>query len=89
MTKNLASKAVAAILLGLGLAIALCGLYGWLGPGTMTDKYMVVLWLLVPVWLTVVSCSFFFKTAKQAWLVLIGANIVTFTLLAVIRTALS
>ena len=89
MTKNLTSKAVAATVLGLGLAIALCGLYGWLGPGTLTDKYMVVLWLLIPVWLTIVSGSFFFKTAKQAWLVLISANIVTFTLLVATRTALS
>lgn len=67
MGYELGSKVLAGVVLGFTLAVAVSGLYGWLGPNSLMDKYMVVLWFIVPVWTAVIALSCVFRRAWQVW----------------------
>lgn len=86
MKRNLATKSLLSFLLGFPLALAVCGLYGWLGVGSMVDKYMVVLWLLVPVWTLIFCLSVRLSSPLVLSGVLLGANLIGFALLYLVRT---
>jgi hypothetical protein len=75
------SKTLAGAILGFSLAVALAGLFAWLGPGGLAtpNKFQLVMWLISPIWLTTMSLSFLFTTGARAWLWLGGANLVAFT----------
>lgn len=85
MGYELGSKVLAGVVLGFTLAVAVSGLYGWLGPNSLMDKYMVVLWFIVPVWTAVVALSCVFRRAWLVWGVLLLANGVAFALLWAVR----
>ena len=85
MGYELGSKVLAGMVLGFTLAVAVSGLYGWLGPNSLMDKYMVVLWFIVPVWTAVIALSCVFRRAWQVWGVLLLANGVAFALLWAVR----
>lgn len=85
MAHELPAKTLAGIVLGMPLAFALCGLYGYLGPGTLQDNYLVVLWLLLPVWTAVMSMTFVCRSGLRAWGWLILGNAAGFGLLALVR----
>lgn len=88
INRDLGSKAIAGTFAGFTLSVALCGLYGWLGPGSLVDKYMVVLWLLLPVWMAILTGCFFFTRGKHSWFVLIIANLIAYALLGSVRQIL-
>lgn len=71
------SKTLAGTLLGFTLAVALSGLFAWIGPGgpAAMNKYQFNMWLVPPLWLAVVSFCFLFRSGLRAWLWLGGANL--------------
>jgi hypothetical protein len=74
------SKSAAGVVLGFGLAMALCGLFAWLSPGgpAATNKYQLTMWLAAPLWAGVLGFVFLFRSGLQAWLWLGGANVLAF-----------
>ncbi len=81
-------KTCAGVLLGFGLALALSGLFAWLGPDGIdagSGKRQFNMWLMAPVWATVLSFVYLFRTSLRAWLWLGAANVVAFGLLAWVR----
>ncbi len=81
------SKAVAGAVGGFGVAIAASGLFALLTPGALDEpgKLQVVMWIVPPVWIGVMSGVFAFPDGRRAWLWLVAANVVTFSLLALVR----
>lgn len=47
----------------------------------------LAMWMVMPIWLTIASSSYFFATGKRAWLFLGGANLLVASLLAAVRLA--
>ncbi|CAO3379114.1 hypothetical protein [Azospirillum argentinense] len=84
------SKSLAGVVLGFALAVALSGLFAWIGPGgpTAVNKLQLVMWLVVPIWLGIASACFLFRDGRQAWLWLGGANILAHTALLAARSPL-
>lgn len=83
-------KASAGLILGFGLAIAVSGLFAWLGPGGIDaggGKLQFNMWLVAPVWAGVVSFVFLFRNSVRAWLWLGLANAIAFGLLCAVRLA--
>lgn len=74
------SKTSAGAVLGFSLAIALAGLFAWLGPGGMAapNRFQLVMWLIAPVWLTTLSLCFLFSSGVRAWLWLGAANLLAY-----------
>jgi hypothetical protein len=83
------SKSLAGTVLGFGLAIALSGLFAWVGPGGLAplNKYQFNMWIVPPLWLGVLSTVFLFGSAMRAWLWLSAANVLAFGALALVRLA--
>lgn len=77
-------KILAGTVGGFGLAIALAGIFAWIGPAG-PNMYQFVMWLVVPLWLAVLSASFLFRSGPQAWLWLGGANLLAYAGLYVCR----
>lgn len=81
----------AGVLLGVGLALALSGLFAWLGPGGIDaggGKIQFNMWLMAPVWAGVLSFVFLFRDSRRAWLWLGAANAAAFGLLGILRAAM-
>ncbi len=81
-------KSCAGLLLGLGLALAASGLFAWLTPGGVPGgdgKIQVVMWLIAPLWATVLCFVHLFRDTRRAWIWLGAANLVAFGLLAGVR----
>ena len=80
-------KSIAGTLLGLTLAYGIVTIYVWYGPGTFstTAKTQFNMWIISPLWLLILSFSFMFKTAKQAFIYLSAANIITYGSFALLR----
>ena len=62
------TKSLAGLVLGFTLALGLVGLFAWFGPGGIDadTKVQVNMWLIAPIWLSVLSLSFLFKTGLRA-----------------------
>lgn len=71
------AKGLAGLLLGLAIAIGVSGLLAWAGPGGVAapDKYRVLMWAVLPVWMLVLTFCFLFESGWRAWLWLGGAAI--------------
>jgi len=84
-------KGSAGVLCGLGLAVAVSGLFAWLGPGGLyaPNKFQLNMWLMSPIWLGVISFCFLFRSGLRAWLWLGGANALAFVGLYACRHFLS
>lgn len=77
-------KASAGFVCGFTLAIALTGLFAWFGPGGLmhsSGKTQLNMWLVSPIWVTVLSVCFLFRSGARAWGWLLLANAVCFGLL--------
>lgn len=64
-------KASAGVILGFAIALAWTGVVAWLGPeGLMhsSGKTQLNMWLMAPIWATIVSFCFLFKSTLRAWL---------------------
>ena len=80
-------KSFAGAVLGATLAFALAGIFAWLGPGGIAapDKSQFVMWLIAPIWMTVLSSVWLFRTGTLALLWLGGANLLAWALLLLVR----
>lgn len=81
------SKTLAGGVLGATLALALAGLFAWLGPGGIDarEKPQFVMWSIAPLWMIVFSTVYLFRTGLRALLWLGGANLAAYGLLLYVR----
>ena len=61
------SFSLAAALPGFVLAMALAGVFQYLGDPLATDKSQVTMWIVPPLWLAAAAATFGFRTASAAW----------------------
>lgn len=81
------SKTFAGAFLGGTLALALAGLFAWIGPGGIAapEKAQFVMWMMAPAWMVVFSTAYLFRTGLRAMLWLGGANVAAYGLLFYVR----
>lgn len=81
------SKTFAGAFLGGTLALALAGLFAWIGPGGIDapEKAQFVMWMMAPMWMAVFSTVYLFRTGLRAILCLGGANLAAYGLLFYVR----
>lgn len=67
-------------IMGFCLAVGIAGIFAVFSAGEMTDtvKSQFVMWLITPVWLTVVSIGFFHRSASRLLIKLAVANVLVF-----------
>lgn len=80
-------KSLAGVVLGYAIALAISGLFAWLGYGGIDapQKVQFNMWIISPIWLTILSFSFMFPTGVSAIKWLGSANLVAYTLLFIVR----
>ncbi|MCE9782535.1 MULTISPECIES: hypothetical protein [Shewanella] len=76
-------KTLAGALMGFALAVALSGIFAWVGPGGIDakDKVQFNMWLIAPLWLSFFSFSYLFYSARRAIFWLMAANVLAWLLL--------
>lgn len=81
------SKTLAGCILGFLLALSLSGIFAWLGPGGLEapNKSQFNMWIVPPIWLTVFSLVYFFRSGLRAWLWLGGATLLAIAILFLTR----
>lgn len=80
------SKTLAGTLLGFALALGVSGLFAAFSGGLPpAARAQLAMWLVTPIWLTVLSLVFLFASGRRAWLWLGGANALVFGALALLR----
>lgn len=85
-SSNWFGKASAGLVLGFGLALALSALFAILMPGIGGGKLQVTMWIVSPMWVTILSFCFLFRNGRAAWGWLGLANGIAFGLLAVLQS---
>lgn len=81
-------KASAGVVLGYTLAVALSGAIAWLTPGGLQGegKIQFNMWMIAPIWATVLGFVFLFRDSRRAWLWLALANMAAFALLWTVKS---
>ena len=82
------AKTSAGVILGFGLALALAGVYGYLGPGGLdaaTGRYALMRFLVALIWTVVFGFCFLFRSGLAAWAWLGAANLIAFAALFACR----
>jgi len=81
-------KTLVGAILGLLLAYAIIGLFAWYGPGGIDapTKVQFNMWLITPLWLTIFSLVYLFKTSGDALRYLGGANLLCYAILILMRS---
>lgn len=75
------ARYLAAAVLGLPLSVGLIGLAALAWPGDQAVTALPWMMLAFPLWITVMTLAFVFKSAWRAWLWLGGATLASFALL--------
>ncbi len=80
-------KSLVGLFLGLTLSYLLVGLFAWYGPGGIDAEFKVQfnMWMVSPLWLSIVAFTFMFKTAGQAFRTLFFLNSVAFGVFVFLR----
>ncbi|MCE9679324.1 hypothetical protein LZP69_09070 [Shewanella sp. AS1] len=83
-------KSITATLLGLTLTYALVGIFAWYGPGGIDApvKVQFNMWMIAPIWLTIITFSFMFKTGRSAFTYLGTANLIAYSIFVLLRWSL-
>ncbi len=80
------AKTLAGALLGLLLALGCSALFVALAVGIQPSaRAQLAMWLVIPVWMGVLSGSYFFTSGLRAWGWLVVSNLAVLGLLAVLR----
>ncbi|MBQ4809712.1 hypothetical protein A7985_04270 [Pseudoalteromonas luteoviolacea] len=88
------SKTFAGIIAGFLLSIGIVGIFAWLGPDGLTQpiseetrlwKTQFNMWVITPIWLTILSFVYLFRTGVQAWCWLGGLATLTIVIVACLR----
>lgn len=75
------SKIISATFLGYLFAIGCAGVFLKIYPDIPSHiRAQLAMWLVIPIWLSILSGCFFFKNGRHAWISLISANLVIFGL---------
>jgi hypothetical protein len=79
------SKILSATFLGYLFAIGCAGVFFKLCPDIPSHiRTQLAMWLVIPIWLSILSGCFFFKKGSHAWIVLISANLLIFGLFSIL-----
>ena len=80
-------KTSAGLILGLTLSYALIGTFAWYGPGGIDAavKVQFNMWMISPIWLTILTFSYLFKTGLKAIIYLGSANIIAYAIFFFLR----
>lgn len=63
------SKSLAGLLLGAVVAFACSGLFVQLNTGMpLVIRGQLAMWMVIPIWLGILSSVYFFSSGKKAWL---------------------
>lgn len=83
-------KTLAGALLGYTLALAVAGLFAWIGPGGIgaPQKTQFVMWLIAPLWMAIFSLVYLARSGARALRWLGGANLFAYALLCAARALL-
>ncbi|MCL7714799.1 hypothetical protein [Stenotrophomonas mori] len=83
-------KTLAGTLLGYPLSVALSGVIALLTPGGFAGegKLQFNMWMIVPLWATVLGFVFLFRDAQRAWAWLGAATLAASGLLWALKTGL-
>ena len=81
------AKWLAAILLGLPLAVALVGICTLAWPGPLQVHALPWLLMFFPVWIGCMSLPFVFASGLRAWLWMGGATLLAFAVLQALKAA--
>lgn len=81
------SKTFAGIILGLTLTYAIVSIFAWYGPGGIEapSKVQFNMWLITPIWLSIFSLTYLFKTGIKAIVYLSSANILFYSIFLTLR----
>ena len=81
-------KTSAGVLLGYTLAVALSGVIAGLTPGGFEggNKVQFNMWMIAPLWATVLGFVYLFRDSWRAWWWLALANVAAFGLLWAVRS---
>ncbi len=80
------AKTLAGAVLGLLLALGCSGLFVALAVGVSPSaRAQLAMWLVIPVWMGVLSGCYFFTSGLRAWGWLVASNLVVLGLLAALR----
>ena len=76
-------KTMAGALLGYALALALSGVIALLTPNGFvgSGKVQFTMWMVAPLWATVLGFVYLFRSSVRAWLWLGAANVLAWTVL--------
>lgn len=82
-------NSLAAAIAAFALAIALSGLFAWLGPGGLVpvNKYQLNMWIVPPIWLVFASLALNFSRGWHAWAWLGAANLLAWGILFAVQAA--
>ncbi|MGQ4582791.1 hypothetical protein [Lysobacter sp. F60174L2] len=61
------SFSLAAALPGFVLAMALAGVFQYLGDPIAQDKSQVTMWIVPPLWMAAAGTAFWFRSPRAAW----------------------
>ncbi|MDN7355485.1 hypothetical protein [Acetobacter senegalensis] len=91
-SRNWFPKVSAAVVAGGLLTFGIMGVVGLLchsdaSPRTLSAQFL--LWLVALVWCVLLSVCFLFRSGRQAWVVLAGANVLVWGLFFAIRGLVS
>lgn len=75
------AKVLAAFFLGFTFATVCAGIFLKLTPEIVSQvKVQLSMWLMIPIWLLILSCCCFFRKGSHAWVALMTANILVYVI---------
>ena len=85
------SKSAAGLVLGFTFALAINGIFAWLGPNGLEvgSSNPINLLIVISMWAMVFSTCYLFKTGLQAWYWLSTANVIAYLLNLLTKMILS
>lgn len=83
------TQALASVVLGTPLTLALTGLYAQFGPAQPATNFIAALLLMTPIWLTIMVWTLKRTRGRVAWLGLGAANLIAFGVILAARQILS
>ncbi|MCL1146290.1 hypothetical protein AB4298_01445 [Shewanella sp. 10N.261.52.F9] len=77
-------KSFIALFLGLSFAYGSVALFAWFGPGGIDApvKVQFNMWMISLIWLPILAGVFLFRSAKSAFITLLGANALVYSIFA-------
>ncbi|GMM83411.1 hypothetical protein [Pseudoalteromonas sp. MTN2-4] len=90
-------KTAVGVFLGLALSYGIVALIVWFGPDSINTnlsdqrllwKTQFNMWIVTPIWMLIVSFIYMFKTTRQAFIYLLSANLIIYTIFFGLRSML-